>query len=399
MTTTAQRALHVTLVAVMMASTFQLFAVAVLSVDIIDEFDISRSDIGWVVSVNAGTGALLSLGVGRLTDRIGGRRSAVLWLFISGVGLLWTAIAANYWTLLGASVVAGGPQAGGNPATNRLIRQHVPITRRGIVTGFKQSGVQLGNFLAGLTLPAASAIFGWRSAVAIYGSIMLIVAAMAAIWLPADLEDEPVVVAPNQAGREPLLPIVHRMALYGLLLGTVGGGVGRFLPLFAHEDLGYSKALAGLVVAMSGLLGIVARIFWGLRIERGLDARKGLTFMGVGAAATALLLIAASSWASWIIWVCAALMAFTISAWNVVGMLTVIREVPGRMTGRASGMVMLGFFGGVSIGAPLMGWIVDTTDSYTPGWLVLFGIALVAALVVAPFRSKADDGGSFVEHG
>ncbi len=388
-----------TLVAVMMVSTFQFFAITVLSVDIIEEFDISRGAFGWIAAVNAGAGALLSLSVGRLTDRIGGRRAATLWLFIGGVGLLWTAMAANYWTLLGASVIAGSPAAGGNPATNKLIGQHVPIARRGIVTGFKQSGVQLGNFLAGLTLPAISALFGWRIAIGIYGSIMLIVAAMAAIWLPADLVDEPVVVAPEQTGREPLLPVVHRMAIYGLLMGTVGGGVGRFMPLFAQEDLGFSQGVAGLVVAVSGLLGIAARIIWGLRVERGLDARKGLTIMGVGAAATSLLLVVASSWAAWLIWACAALMAFTISAWNVVGMLTIIREVPGRMTGRASGMVMMGFFAGVSIGAPMTGWIVDTTGGYTTGWLILAGVAVAAALVAAPFRSKADSGGSFMEHG
>ena len=363
----------------MLASTFQFFAIAVLSSDIIDEFGISRRDLGFLAAVNTGAGALLAPKIGVWTDRLGGRLSTVAVLLISGAGLLWTSISTSYWMLLGASFVAGAPQGGGNPATNRLIGQHVPLGRRGLITGWKQSGVQLGAFLAGLTLPGAANAFGWRLAFVIYAVLILSMAVVALLWLPPDLEDEPAPSTHTGIGHEPLPGIIHRLAVYGFLIGVFGGGVSRFLPLFSEEELGYSATVAGLVAALAGLLGIAGRVAWGIAIERGVDARRGLVVIAFGAVATAGMLIVAALTAPAVVWLCAAMIAFTSSAWNVVGMLTIIRESPGRDTGRASGVVMLGFLGGLTVGAPLMGWVVDATDDYVIGWLVLGAFALAAA--------------------
>ena len=45
-----------------------------------------------------------------------------------------------------------------------------------------------------------------------------------------------------------------------LLMGLAGGAIGRFLPLFAEEELGYSLAIAGLAASLGGLLGMGFRI-------------------------------------------------------------------------------------------------------------------------------------------
>lgn len=370
----------------MLASTFQFFAIAVLSSELIDEFDLSRGRIGLLGAVNTGAGAVLAAKVGVWTDRLGGRRSATAVLVISGVGLLWTSVSNSYWMLFGASFLAGAPQAGGNPATNRLIGQHVTPGRRGTITGWKQSGVQFGAFLSGFTMPTAAAWFGWRQAFGIYGAAVMLLAAVAWLGLPPDLPDEPAPAAAHGESRERLPDIIRRLAVYGFLLGVFGGGVGRFLPLFAEEELGYTATVAGLVVALAGALGIVSRLWWGRAIERGLDARRSLSVIALGAAAAGLLLVAAATTVAALVWVCAVLLAFTVTAWNVVGMLTIIRDSPSRDTGRASGLVMLGFLGGLTVGGPLVGAIVDATDNYVMAWLVLIVFAVVA--VPAPGRRR-----------
>ncbi len=378
-----------TLVTAMAASTFQYFALAVLSSDIIDEFDISRAHIGFLAAVNTGAGALLATRIGKLTDRLGGRLAAVAVLTVSGVGLLGTAAATSFWMLMAASFVAGAPQAGGNPATNRLIGQHIVPGRRGLVTGWKQSGVQFGAFLAGLTMPGASNLFGWREAFLVYAVLMLGLAITAFVGLPADLEDRHDSTATQRdAVTDRRLPdIIRRLAVYGFLLGVFGGGVSRFLPLFAEEELGYSETVAGLVAALSGLMGIAARIVWGIQIERGRDPRRGLVAIALGAGLTATMLVAAT-FLSPVVFLCAVMIAFSSSAWNVVGMLAIINDTPGRDTGKATGLVMLGFLGGLTVGAPLMGWVVDTTESYIIGWLMLGAFALAAAVVPGASRSS-----------
>ncbi len=67
-------------------------------------------------------------------------------------------------------------------------------------------------------------------------------------------------------------------------------------------------------------------------------------------------------------------------------MLAIINDTPARDTGRATGMVMLGFLGGLTVGAPLMGWVVDVTENYVVGWLMLGAFALAATLAPGALR-------------
>src|SRR5207302_7523744 len=69
--------------------------------------------------------------------------------------------------------------------------------RHGIVTGVKQSGVQIGAFLAGLVLPGVAGAVGWRPALG--GCALLGAAGLVLTWcyVPSPSgEDEP---APGQA--------------------------------------------------------------------------------------------------------------------------------------------------------------------------------------------------------
>jgi cyanate permease len=64
------------------------------------------------------------------------------------------------------------------------------------------------------------------------------------------------------------------------------------------------------------------------------------------------------------------------SAWNSVGMLATIDEAGPALTGRASGVVLLGFLTGLGIGPPLYGATVDATGSYTLMWVISIAAAM-----------------------
>ncbi|MFT7600830.1 MAG: MFS family permease [Acidimicrobiales bacterium] len=139
-----------TLVSTMTVSAFQIFALAVLASRIIKDLDISRTELGLLGSINTVVGALSAPWSGRLTDRIGPRLSIVIILGISGTGLSLMALSTNVWLLAISAMVSGIPQGWGNSATNALIVGRVAEARRGVLTGIKQSGVQVGAFLSGL---------------------------------------------------------------------------------------------------------------------------------------------------------------------------------------------------------------------------------------------------------
>ncbi|MGF1595881.1 MAG: MFS transporter [Acidimicrobiales bacterium] len=383
----------------MTAGTFQLFVGVVLAANLIDEFDINRWEIGVLGAVNTGVGALVAPRLGRVADRLGVRRSMVAVNLVSALGFLMTSLAFSYWVLLAASVVAGVPQGASNSVTNKVIADEVPPGMQGSVTGVKQSGVQFAVFLSGAILPPAAATIGWRPALA---AMAVVTAAIAVVthfrFAPdrmtatgADRE-----VDRSAAGVTRLDPLVRQVALYALLLGMTAGGMTRFYPLFAHEVLGYSETTAGLAVSIAGLVAIAARVIWGRLVDDVIAARPALLLLALGSAVSAGLLLAAQSVGAWLLWPTVVIIAFTVVAWNVVAMLTVIRQVPRTMSGRATGVVLLGFLGGLTLSAPLVGYSVDRFGSYRPAWTSLLVLALLGAVVVArrPERTSARQVGS-----
>ncbi len=392
------------LVFTMTASSYQIFAFAVLAADIIDDLAISRTALGFLAALNTLVGALSAPATGRITDRIGARRATIIVLTISGLGMALMALSTN-WVLLAASaVVSGIPQGWGNPTTNALIAERVPPQVRGTITGIKQSGVQFGVFLSGLTLPGLALAFGWRGAMVGY-AVAFAVGAVVVAWTldPSELtssdgeqpqNDENEGDGHDTAGEPvpedgPLPRLIWMISAYAFLYGTAGGAMGRFFPLWANEVVGLSTVVAGLLVGLGGLLGIVARIGAGRLAQDRVGPPRLLAILALIGAAYAVVLLVTTSVGSWILWPGTVLYSVGIGAWNAVAMLAIIVSVPRRMSGRASGVVMLGFLGGLTVGSPAAGAIVDRWGTYQPVWAAALVLALASAALIEPrFRRR-----------
>ncbi len=374
------------LVSAMVVSTFQLFALAVLAADIIDELGISRTQLGWLGAANTGVGAVLAPSLGRFTDWIGPQRSNGLVFLLSGIGLLLTGLADSYLLLAAASLICGIPQGWSNSATNKLIAERLGPAERGLVIGFKQSGVQLAIFLAGAGMPLLADWFTWQTSLVGIGSICIVAGVIGFAVLGPDPE-KPQSQRPaktvDAAGPTKLPTFVLQVSLYALLLGLAAGGVGRFLPLFANERLGLSVAVAGWIVAFQGIVGIVARLWWGRAAEARLPLRGSLFAMAIGGTTVLGALLIAESIGAWILVPVAIVQAFTLSAWNVVANLAMIKSVPSALSGRATGIMMFAFLAGLTVSSPTVGWVVDQTSSYRVAWSGLLVLCFLGALSVS----------------
>jgi predicted MFS family arabinose efflux permease len=383
-----------TLLATMTASAYQLFVFAVLASPLIDDLGLSRAELGLIGSINTLVGATTAPLSGRLTDRIGARRSIVSVLALSAACMAVMAAAPDIWWLAVSAAIGGVPQGWGNPATNALISARVPSGRRGSVTGVKQSGVTLGVFLSGATMPAIATAWGWRAAVSVFAVVFVALAVLVALTLGPD-PDRPATTragVARPATGAPVDPFIVRLTVYALLMGTAGGAVGRFFPLFAEESVGFSTETAGLLVAIGGLMGMGARVMVGRWAEHHIDPARLLGILAlVGAAYCALLAVATRS-TGWLLLISPPLNAIGIAAWNAVAMLAIIMFVSTSLSGRASGFVMFGFLGGLTISAPLAGLAVDAWDQYRPVWLIAAAVATVAAATM--LSARAADSGS-----
>jgi MFS family permease len=156
-----------------------------------------------------------------------------------------------------------------------------------------------------------------------------------------------------------------------------------FLPLFANEGMGWSEAAGGSLVALTGLAGIGARVFWPRLSEKSLGHGRTLrilasvtTFAGV-----ILGVVSLGGLDGWALIVAALMIGGGAVAWNAVGMLAVMDFSPAGAVGKGTGMVLFGFLSGLALGPPLMGLSVDRLGTYAPGWFATAGLLVCSAVI------------------
>lgn len=382
----------------MAVCTFLPYALGALGPFITDDLGITRTKLGSLTTVTYAVGGALSPVAGPLVDRFGGRRALAVSFAAGGLGMaVAAATGRHYGGLVVGSAVFGISVAFGNPATNELAARSVAAGRHGLVTGVKQSGVQVGAFLAGLVLPGVAGAWGWRPALA--GCALLGVAGLvlARLYVPRPsgvASGRPVSSNGAPTGgaradgapalRRPMLGrAVNRLTVYALLMGFGVGAVGAYLPLYAVEELGFSREAAGLTAAVMGLVGIGARVGWGRRQDRTTKpVMRSLGTLAAGSVVASGAMALATSLGSGLLWVGAALFGATAVAWNALGMLSIVRDVDVSVAGRASGRVLMGFYLGFLVGPVSFGWAVDHVG-YDAGWVaVTAGFAVATALTL-----------------
>ena len=350
--------------------------VGLLGTEFIEEFQISRGELGLLIGLSMVVGGACSPVVGVLTDRLGGRKALALTFALAGAGYLVMAGAGIYVVLMTAAFLAGISNGLTNPATNKLIATEVAPGSRGLITGTKQSGVQIGTALLGLLVPLGVIAWGWRITV-------LIVAAVWLLFLPVTFRVTSAVAASKPTTRAEWAAAfwdIWPVSAYGMLIGIASSFL-ILLPLFAEEALGFDRIAAGQTSALAATCAIAGRLAWPRRAERRhsfpgtLRTLALLTMVGVAGLAWSISL-------PMVVWPAAIIMGFSAASWNSVGMLaTIVTAGPDR-AGAATGWVQLGFLTGAGLGTPLYGWLVDTTNSYLPGMGVAAVVAAAAAVVV-----------------
>ena len=397
--------LRFVLVATMVLGPIPMMLPAVLAVELIADLGITTGAFSVALTANTIVAALFAPLSGRLTDRVGPKRSVVLTISTAGAGMFGMAFATDLWVLMASAAFAGLGQGWCNPATNKLIAERVPEGRRGTITGLKQSGVMFGTFLSGATLPTLAVWFGWRAAIGIYGVVALVCAFGIGLRLrpdaPVGTDDElggaalpGGVFGAAGAGRRKLQMalserlFIVKLTWFSLLMGGVVGGVGRFQVLFAEESLGWTNFWAGMTSALAGITAAASRIWWARLTERRVQAASALALQSAATVVAMVLLLGATTVHGGLLWAMSLLAGFTLMSWSAVSMLAIISGVPVALAGRASGIVMLGFMSGLSIGGLAAGYVIEWTGSYSLVWASFAVCAAGASLLALTMRRR-----------
>ncbi|MFD4325198.1 MFS transporter [Nocardioides sp. NPDC058538] len=358
-----------------------LYTLTAISPLVIADLDLSPAEYGAISTVTFGAAALSALLLGGPSSRFGARTVMVAVSVGSIAGLVVLALAESYAVVVVAGVLSGVAQALSNPATNRIVAG-MPVQQRGALIGWKQSGVQASQLVAGLAAPLIAAAAGWRWAVAAGLVLGLLGVVSALATRPEASTDRTTGRTTRSTG-----PIsVARLTAYTFFIGFGLQATNAHLPLFAHVDLGLGLRPAGLIAALVGLVGLLSRIWWGRRADA--DSRQTATLLtlAVGAALGVVLVMASTVLGSWLVWVGAAVFGAAALASNAVTMVVLIRTVPVASLGTATAFLATGMYLGFGSGPLAFGLTLDLGAGFGVAWLVPLTAFVAAALISLPRR-------------
>jgi len=362
------------------------FAIGALGPQLRAELDLGPADLGWVFAGLYAFGVLGSPIAGALVDRIGGRRSCLGLLVVSGTSLLLASVATSRSGLILAMLPAGAAMAFANPGTNRWASAASTARGQAALVGVAQAGVQAGALVAG-ALAAASAVgLDWRGALRI-GAGLALVGAVAA-WRAHDDRSAgrsagPVpdtsaprgVAAPRTDPRRQL----RILAGYALCMGAGTAIVFAYLPSFAVDTAGLSIAAAGATTLVFGSTALFCRLGLGLflRVTTQTDSRL-LLMMALGSVAAIAIIAAGAIDATWI-WIGAVVFGATGTTWPALAFLAVVRAGPPGGAGRATGWVTAAFYLGLWVTPPIAGRLI-VTAGYAWMWVAAAACYLLAVV-------------------
>lgn len=403
------------------------------------EFGWSEIDYGWIVFAFQTAYAIGLLFVGNLMDKIGTKRGFSLSITVWSIAAMlhaWAVpiggAAAAVLAAMGivtpttalASVIGfiivrfllGLGEAGNFPASIKTVAEWFPKKERALATGIFNSGTNVGALATPLIVPLIVLYWGWWEAFIITG-------ALGFIWLgfwhfmyrrpeehPRLTKEELDYIQSDPP--EPMVKIPwtrlfpHRQtwafAIGKFLTDPIWWVYLFWLPDFLQKQHGLDLKSFGLPIAVIYIIADVGSIGGGYisskLIKMGWTInRSRKTAMLICALAVVPIVIASTTSSLWLAVVLIGIAAAAHQGWSA-NIFTIASDMfPKQAIGSVVGIGgMFGAIGGMCI-SPLVGYILQTTGSYVPIFIIAASAYLVALLVIhllvprlEPARIKTD---------
>ncbi|SKB07707.1 Sugar phosphate permease [Aeromicrobium choanae] len=333
-------------------------------------------------------GTLLTLVAwGAIVDRVGERiaLSSGLALLVAGSAVALAGARADDAIILALGFgLCGVAAASSNSASGRLVVGWFPAHRRGLAMGIRQTGLPLGVGLAALVVPASVESRG----VAWIVTLCLVVAAVATVFVavtvvdPPRHDDEGPSGGANPYRGDRRLARIHAASALLVIPQYV---VWTFMLLWLIDRHGWSPAAAGVLYAVSQVLGAGGRIAAGWWSDRVGDRLGPMRQVAVAATAV-MLLLALLDGSPVAIAVMVAATMITVADNGLA--FTAVAEIAGsRWSGRAFGIQNTGQYLTSAAVPPVVGAIVQYAGY---GWAfaaaAVFPLAAIACVPVATRR-------------
>ena len=334
---------------------------------LLNQLQINLTFGGWLMSIFAVAGVILSLPAALILDKLGPRTAGMIALICTFLGSTLGAVAGNAAMLLLGRTVEGvglGLIAVVAPA---IIAMWFPPAQRGLPMGIWASWVPMGSFLIFNLANPLNSSFGWRG-VWWFGSLVALIA-LVIYWI--------VVISPPTAaksihgppaGKEPETysagfksPAIWLLAIGFGAFGFANAGFATWIPRFFTQVHGIKTETANFYASLAPMVSIVSTIVAGWVIDR---LKKPKSVLIISAILTCIvygysfMLGYAELIVPWMI-----LTGFIVGFYPTATF-TLAPEAVGSpaLAGLAMAILNLVFNAGFMLGPPVVGAVVNSAD-------------------------------------
>lgn len=163
---------------------YDVLAISFSSNQVSEEFDLSGTALGLVMSAALLGMAIGALVLGPVADRIGRRNMTVIALIVNICGLFLSATATSAAQLGIWRVVTGLGIGGILVGTNVICAEYASRKRRGLVISIYAAGYGLGASLGGTVMITLIGMYGWRSVFVLGGTLAIMSLVLVLLLVP-----------------------------------------------------------------------------------------------------------------------------------------------------------------------------------------------------------------------
>jgi MFS family permease len=350
---------------------------------VLDEFALSNTQLGLLLSAFFWSYAPGQLPAGWLSERLDARRVLACGLAIWGTATALAGLATGFTALLVLRVLLGCGESVMFPASFKILACEAPDSQRGRANGFLASGVYFGSAFGTLVGALLMARLGWR--------IVFIAAGCASLlwlWPWCATPRSPAPHRTYTTGDGPsTLTLLRRRELWGSCVGAFCGAyalylVVTWLPMYLVKVRGFSMAqmaqIGAAVYALAAVAGALTGWLsdrWLARGANGNRVRKTAVLVGFGGLALCLSLCAYSGRAGSLVALAGCGVCLGIKA---AGLYNCVQTLAGPAASARWMGVQNTCANLAGITAPLItGVVVDQTGSFTAAFVIAAALGII----------------------
>jgi sugar phosphate permease len=372
-------------------SYFALFAIVGLALyGLPFYYDFMVREFGWsrtqVTSGNALSklvvGPLFGFLAGWFVDRFGPRRLMLAGIVMGGVALIGLGSMTALWMFYLFYLFNALGYVCAGPLPNQVLLTRWFDKARGRAMGFAYLGIGIGGAVVPLLSVWLVQSFNWHNALRILGVLIIVIALPLAYFVK---EAPGPRISPTKTPTVPMGWALKTKAFYLVAIGSmcsIGavGGTNQHLKLFLSLDQHYAQVEAARVVSLILAFSLVGRLLMGWLADRYTKKYVMLLIYLLVAASLPLLFFASTPGA---IYLFAIVFGIGLGGDYMIIPLMAAELFGVKVMGRLMGVILTADGVAEATVPMLVGRLRDLTATYTVGFSVLIGLALLGAVAIA----------------